>query len=77
MHMYHHLISSEISKSCFEFYVVALKVVGTDIVVRIKSKKFSWVILDLKGNSVFHYLFNNKGFFFTFDTATKLIVNLY
>ena len=52
MYMYHHLISSEISKSCFEFYVVALKVVGTDIVVRIKSKKFPWVILDLKGNSV-------------------------
>ena len=52
MYMYRHLIESEISKSCFEFYVVALKVVETDIVVRIKSKKFPWVILDLKGNSV-------------------------
>jgi len=31
---------------------VTLKVVGTEIVVRIKSKKFPWVILDLKGNSV-------------------------
>ena len=52
MYMYRHLIESELNKSCFEFYVVALKVVGTEITIRIKSKKFSWVILDLRGSSV-------------------------
>ncbi len=52
MYMYRHLIESEISKSCFEFYVVALKVVGTEITVIIRSKRFPCVRLNIKGNSV-------------------------